>query len=84
MSKNATDEERRYRELQRRADRVSFLIVASDLPAIDVVIEIRNLREFAQENFPDRVALFERIYESRFRRLWEQFRSDSGEGLPEW
>ncbi|MCK4283197.1 MAG: hypothetical protein KAX44_02685 [Candidatus Brocadiae bacterium] len=84
MSDNATDEERRYRELQRRADRVSSLIVASDFPAIDVVIEIRKLREFAEENFPGRVALFERIYESRFKRLWEQFRSDSGEALPEW
>jgi hypothetical protein len=77
-------EEERYRKLQRRADRICSLIVASDYPAIDVVIQIRKLRSFAEEHFPDRMRLFERIYESRFRRLWEQFRADSGEELPEW
>jgi hypothetical protein len=81
-----TDEENEdlYRELQRRADRLCSLIVSSDYPAIDVVIEIRQLREFVEEHFPDRMELFERIYESRFKRLWEQFRSESGEVLPEW
>jgi len=81
-----TDEESEdlYRELQRRADRLCSLIVSSDYPAIDVVIEIRQLREFVEEHFPDRMKLFERIYESRFKRLWEQFRSNSGEVLPEW
>jgi hypothetical protein len=83
--RQADDEhEELHRELQRRADRLCSLIVASDYPAIDVVIEIRKLRDFVEEHFPDRMDLFERIYESRFKRLWEQFRSDSGEALPEW
>ena len=77
-------DEEAYRKLQRRADRICSLIVASDYAAIDVAIEIRNLREFCQQEFPDRMELFGQVYESRFRRLWEQFRGDSGEELPDW
>lgn len=84
MSDHDEEQEQRYRELQRRADRISSLIVASDYPAIDVVIEIKNLREFAEQHFPDRMELFGGVYESRFKRLWEQFRPGSAESLPEW
>ena len=84
MRQGDTKQEEPHRELQRRADRICSLIVASDYPAVDVTIEIRKLRAFAEEQFPDRVALFERIYESRFRRLWEQFRPAPEGGLPEW
>jgi hypothetical protein len=80
----SADEEASYRQLQRRADRICSLIVASDYPAIDVIIEIRKLREFAERRFPGKVGLFERIYESRFRRLWQQFRPEAAGELPEW
>ncbi|MFO7957869.1 MAG: hypothetical protein R6X33_12310 [Candidatus Brocadiia bacterium] len=79
-----SDQEGAYRRLQRRADRISSLIVASDYPAIDIVSEIRNLREFVESRFPDRMRLFEMVYESRFRRLWEQFRDSREEPLPDW
>jgi len=84
MRQSDEEHEELYQELQRRADRLCSLIVESDYPAIDVVIEIRQLRDFVEEHFPDRMVLFERIYESRFKRLWEQWRSNSGEALPEW
>lgn len=84
MAEAGSEEEESYRRMQRRADRISSLIVASDYPAIDVVIEIRKLREFAERHFPERMGLFGRLYESRFRRLWEQFRAETGEELPEW
>ena len=73
-----------YSRLQREADRISSLIVASDYPAIDIVIAIRGLRDFVQDRFPDRVSFFEMVYESRFRRLWEQFRRDAEGPLPAW
>ena len=72
------------RHLRREADRISSLIVASDYPAIDIVIEIRNLRDYVSENMPDRMELFEMIYESRFKRLWAQFREEEEGPLPEW
>ena len=73
-----------YEEMQREADRICSLIVVSDYAAIDVVIEIRKMREFAEAHFPDKMDLFKRIYESRFRRLWEQFRRGAEEPLPQW
>jgi hypothetical protein len=68
-------EERRIRELGRAADLLCFLIVATDTPRVDVDIQRSNLRRRCQTLFPDKMDLYEMIYESRFRRLWEQFRS---------
>ena len=81
MDRGLEGDERACRRLKSEADRICSLIVASDYPAIDVAIGIRRLREFAQEEFPDRTGLFAMVYESRFRRLWEQFRP-AGEVLP--
>jgi hypothetical protein len=62
-------------KLRRAADRVCSLILISDYPEIDIEIERARVRELAEQLFPDRMELYEMIYESRFRRLWEQFRS---------
>lgn len=66
-------------ELQRMADRVCVLILSSDLPAIDIAIERNKVRERCLELYPDREDLYDMIYESRFERLWDQFRGDSHE-----
>jgi hypothetical protein len=63
-------------ELQRMADRVCVLILSSDLPAIDIEIEMSKVRERCLELYPDREQLFEMVYESRFQRLWDQFRGE--------
>lgn len=68
------DKRERMDELKRMADRVAFLIVSSDYSGIDIEIEKGKVREKCQEFFPDRMDLYEMIYESRFERLWEQFR----------
>lgn len=70
-------EEAKLGELSRAADRVSFLIVATDCPRIDVDIQRAELRRRCGKLFPDKLELFDMIYESRFRRLWEQFRAAS-------
>ncbi len=64
----------RMRELQRMADHVCSLILISDYPEIDIVIEKSNVRERCEKLYPERMDLNEMIYESRFNRLWEQFR----------
>ena len=61
-------------QLQRQADRITNLILHSDLPKIDIDIQIDNLRFWCKTLLPEKVDLFDRIYVSRFRRLWEQFR----------
>jgi len=68
-------------ELQRMAERVCVLILRDDYPAIDIEIEKAKVRERCQELFPDRMDLYEMIYESRFERLWEQFRQEEEGGL---
>ena len=70
------DPRERMRELQREADRVCVLILSSDLPAIDIEIEKNKVRERCLELYPDREDFYEMIYESRFQRLWDQFRNE--------
>jgi hypothetical protein len=66
-------------ELQRMADRVCVLILSSDLPAIDIEIEKSKVRQQCLELYPDREWLYDMIYESRFERLWDQFREECAE-----
>ncbi len=64
-----------YRRFQRRVDRLCFLIVATDCPAREIAIERLHLRTEAARLFPEKYHLYDMIYESRFRRLWEQWRA---------
>jgi hypothetical protein len=73
------DPRQAMRDLQRMADRICVLILGSDLPAIDIEIEKNEVRERCLELYPDREELYEMIYESRFQRLWDQFRGESPE-----
>ena len=67
-------EDRKVREIQTMADRIASLIVGSDYQMIDIEIEKGKLRERISELFPDKIDLYDLIYEPRFRRLKEQFR----------
>ncbi len=62
-------------ELQRMSERVCALILNPEYPQIDIEIEKAKVRERCQQLFPDSMDLYEMIYESRFTRLWEQFRA---------
>lgn len=65
------------RELQRQADRICGMIVSGEAALIDIEIQQAALREAVSRVFPDKQALYQLIYESRFRRLWQQFRQKS-------
>ena len=62
--------------LGRRADRICALILSTDLPEVDILIERNKLRECCETLFPGRSDLFDMVYRSRFDRLWDQFRGD--------
>ena len=62
--------------LRRAADRVSVLILSTDLPEVDILLERAKLCDLCEELFPGRSELYDMIYESRFDRLWQQFRAD--------
>ncbi len=60
--------------LQRKADIISMEILNPAFSAVDIQIHIEALREDFKTHFPEKSDLFTMIYESRFSRLWEQFR----------
>ena len=62
------------RALQRDADQISRMIVEGDVPQIDIEIQQARLRTAVAQAFPEQHALYQLIYETRFRRLWQQFR----------
>jgi hypothetical protein len=68
--------EQAYRRFQRRVDRLSFLIVATDISERDINIERLFLRTEVARLFPDRSRFYEMLHESRFQRLLEQFRRE--------
>ena len=67
-------------DLARRADRITSLILHSDLPAVDIAIEVAALREHVRERFPGREELFRMVYESRWERFREQGWARGDEG----
>ncbi len=73
---HVVDPRQAMQDLQRMADRLCTLILSSDLPAIDIEIEKSKVRQRCLDLYPDREELYEMIYESRFQRLWDQFRGE--------
>lgn len=72
-----TDEE--YQQLQRRADRICSLILISDYPEVDIVVERSLLRGEVADHHPEALDLYDQVFEARFERLWEQFRVPESE-----
>ena len=67
-------EDKNYRAFQGKADDISRLILNTDLPWVDIEIQIEKLRQEAQRLFPQKLGLFDLVYVGRFKRLWEQWR----------
>lgn len=64
---------RRHCPIARESDRIVNMILHSDVEWIDVEIMVERLRERALAEDPDKAALFEHLYVSRFRRLWRDW-----------
>lgn len=69
------NEDEKISGIKRGADKIAFLIVSTDYPGTDIEIEKGKFRAKIEEIFPDKAYLYELIYEPRFKRLEEQFRS---------
>jgi nucleoside-triphosphatase len=69
----STDDET-VQQLQSRAHRICEMIVTAEASPVDIEIQQAALREAVLRAFPDKVTLYDLLYESRFRRLWQQFR----------
>ena len=62
------------RAFQRKANDISRLILSTEVDWVDIEIEMEKLRREAERLFPRKMDLFDLIYVSRFKRLWEQWR----------
>jgi hypothetical protein len=69
------EDKRKADELRKMADRVCRMILDPRIPDVDIEIAKNKVRRICEELFPDKLRLFEMVYESRFQRLWKQFRS---------
>jgi hypothetical protein len=70
--------EQAYRAFQRQVDRVCTLILF-ERPECEIESARIELRSEAERLFSDKAQLYEIIYETRFCRLWEQFRKQGGD-----
>jgi len=55
------------------SDRIVNLILHTNLPRVDIDIQVDQFREACLRRYPGTEDLFERVYGSRFRRIWEQW-----------
>ncbi len=76
------DERKKAKEIQDDAQQICQMILDDHCPAVDIEIAKDRLREKVEKLFPDKMEAYRMIYEARFKRLWEQFRTD-GSGLDE-
>ena len=75
-------DKQQFEEIQKMADDICVKIVNGEYSEVDVEIAKEKLRERCSNYFPEKMYLFHMIYESRFKRLWEQFRNEAGSGEP--
>ena len=71
-----SDEERKKaRDIQDEAQIICRMILDDAYSEIDIEIAKEKLEAKVERFFPDRMDLYRMIYDSRFKRLWDQFRA---------
>jgi DNA-binding transcriptional regulator GbsR (MarR family) len=69
------EEREKAKEIQQDAQVICQMILNENCPEVDIEIAKEKLREKVKGLFPDLMDTYRMIYEARFKRLWEQFRS---------
>ena len=70
----SVEEKERAAEIQESASRICQMILDDSCPDVDIEIAKEKLKRRVGELFPDKISVYEMIYEARFKRLWDQFR----------
>ena len=68
-------EREKAKTIQSDAQLICQMILSEDYSAVDIEIAKDKLRQMVLELFPDKMETYRMIYESRFKRLWDQFRT---------
>jgi hypothetical protein len=61
--------------IQEEAQNICRMILDEDFSEADIEIAKKKLREKVHGLFPGKMQTYQLIYESRFKRLWDQFRA---------
>lgn len=69
------EERKKAREIQQDAQAICQMILDELRSEVDVEIAKETLKEKVKRFFPDKMQVYEMIYEARFKRLWDQFRT---------
>lgn len=69
------EELEKAKEIQQDAQQICQMILNEDCLEVDIAIAQNKLQEKVRKFFPDKMQTYQMIYESRFKRLWDQFRS---------
>ena len=69
------EERKKAKEIQEGAQRICQMILNEECADVDIEIAKTRLKEKVAQYFPDKMETYRMIYEARFNRLWEQFRS---------
>lgn len=72
-------ERRKAKDIQDDAQAICRMILDEICPAVDIEIAKENLAEKVRRLFPDKMEAYRMIYEARFKRLWDQFRTSGPE-----
>lgn len=68
------EERKKAKEIQQDAAGICRMILDNSCPDVDIQIAQEKLKKKVVKLFPRKIDTYEMIYESRFKRLWEQFR----------
>ena len=69
------EERKKAQEIQRDAQAICQMILNEECSEVDIEIAKENLKQKVHEFFPHQMETYRMIYEARFKRLWDQFRS---------
>ncbi|OGW85088.1 MAG: hypothetical protein A3C35_02565 [Omnitrophica bacterium RIFCSPHIGHO2_02_FULL_46_11] len=69
------EEHKKAGEIQRDAQAICQMILDLAYSDVDIEIAKEHLEEKVKNLFPDKMETYRMIYESRFKRLWDQFRT---------
>jgi len=67
-------QKKKLNKLKFSVDKICRMILSKECKDIDIKIEISKFRKEFLSTFPKKENLYNMIYESRFKRLWQQFR----------
>lgn len=73
------EELERAKEIQRDAQIICQMILNEECPEVDIEIAKEQLEEKVKQFFPEKMNTYRMIYDSRFNRLWQQFRTQGGD-----